>query len=571
MRKLLLILLLVVHAFSLDIDDIKIMREMGVKIAFPNEAKAHIIPKGMKPSKLMKANYLNLNGASIYSIPKWLPKMTNISRLELSNTNLDLDDLKALSSLSNLDILNLSDTKIFKKGGNLVSFLSNFRLNELNLTNTGGGSSDYVNIGKLNSLIKLDLSTNSISDLDELNLEKLKNLKVLNLCSNNLTGILYTSKLPKSSLRELYLSHNSFTRFKFSGDFPLLRVLDISNNGAYMSFDEEFNDMFLFKSMDIKRGDQIKVNKDTHLPISLENKIIKYFNIDKKDFNHIKNSMNFFHLSQKSDNQSFISFENSFLYNKRTSQICKCDYSVREKAKRIVEPLTKWNFLLLALHDDKCETCYDYEKIDLIDNEILLVYQGLLILDYYYNYVSSLFNDMKYSYRYCFSDFKYDLKYKYKRKSYISVLKVLKALNEKQIDGLLSLTNAVYKIKKLRKDFKLPIITLFEQLNKYGDNFEYVKNKKTIKKLDKIFSNEYYNLVSIEVKMFENIGFKSYFHINTDRINNIAFSIEQKDATMYFKDPTVELYSFWYRRYKDGTYKNTRYLIKKILDDLDKD
>jgi len=95
---------------------------MGVKIAFPNEAKAHTILKGMKPSELMKANYLNLNGASIYSIPKWLPKMTNISRLELANTNLDLDDLKALSSLSNLDILNLSDTKIFKKGGNLSLF-----------------------------------------------------------------------------------------------------------------------------------------------------------------------------------------------------------------------------------------------------------------------------------------------------------------------------------------------------------------------------------------------------------------------------------------------------------------
>jgi len=266
MRKLLLILLLVVQAFSLDIDDIKIMREMGVKIAFPNEAKAHTIPKGMKPFKLMKANYLNLNGASIYSVPKWLPKMTNISRLELANTNLDLEDLQALASLRNLDILNLSGTKIFKKGGNLITLLSNFRLNELNLANTGGGSSNYANIGKLSSLIKLDLSGNSISDIDELNLEKLKNLKVLNLSSNNLSGTLYTSKLPKSSLRELYLSHNSFARFKFSGDFPLLRVLDISNNGAYMSFDEDFNDMFLFKSMDVKRGGIGKFNEDMSIP-----------------------------------------------------------------------------------------------------------------------------------------------------------------------------------------------------------------------------------------------------------------------------------------------------------------
>jgi hypothetical protein len=269
MRKLLLISFLIVQAFSLDIDDIKIMREMGVKIAFPNEAKAHTIPKGMKPSKLMKANYLNLNGASIYSIPKWLPKMTNITRLELANTNLDLEDLPDLTSLRNLDILNLSGTKIFKKGGNLLSFLSNFRLNELNLANTGGSSSDYANIGKLSSLIKLDLSGNSIFDIDELNLEKLTNLKVLNLSNNNLSGTLDTSKLPKSSLRELYLSYNSFTRFKFSGDFPLLKVLDISNNGAYMSFDEEFDDIFLFKSMDIKRGGAGKFNKDMSIPKSI--------------------------------------------------------------------------------------------------------------------------------------------------------------------------------------------------------------------------------------------------------------------------------------------------------------
>ena len=150
-----------------------------------------------------------------------------------------------------------------------VSFLSNFRLNELNLANTGGSSSDYANIGKLNSLIKLDLSSNSISDIDELNLVKLTNLKVLNLSSNNLSGTLYTSELPKSSLRELYLSHNSFTRFKFSGDFPLLRVLDISNNGAYMSFDEEFNDMFLFKNMDIKKGGVGKFNEDMDIPKSI--------------------------------------------------------------------------------------------------------------------------------------------------------------------------------------------------------------------------------------------------------------------------------------------------------------
>ena len=269
MKKLLLVCLLTVQVFSLDVNDIKIMRDKDVLIAFPNEDKAHIIPKGMNPSRLMKVNYLNLNGMSIYSIPKWLPQMTNISRLELANTKLDIEDLKDLKPLKELDILNLSGTKLFKKSGDLVEILSHFKLNQLNLSNTGGGSSNYANIGKLSSLIKLDLSNNSISDINGLNLEKFKNLNLLSLKNNSLSGTLYTNKLPKSSLKELYLSGNSFSRFKFSGDFPMLRVLDISNNGQYMSFDEEFDDPYLFKSMDKNKGGQGKFNNDMVLPKSI--------------------------------------------------------------------------------------------------------------------------------------------------------------------------------------------------------------------------------------------------------------------------------------------------------------
>jgi len=36
-----------------------------------------------------------------------------------------------------------------------------------------------------------------------------------------------------------------------------------------MSFDEEFNDMFLFKSMDIKRGGVGKFNEDMIIPKSI--------------------------------------------------------------------------------------------------------------------------------------------------------------------------------------------------------------------------------------------------------------------------------------------------------------
>ncbi len=107
MRKLLLICLLSIQAFALDVDDIRIMREMGVLIAFPSESKAHIIPSSMTPLEMMKINYINFNGINLHFLPKWLPKMTNISRLELENTKIDIEDLKDLKPLKDLDILNL--------------------------------------------------------------------------------------------------------------------------------------------------------------------------------------------------------------------------------------------------------------------------------------------------------------------------------------------------------------------------------------------------------------------------------------------------------------------------------
>ncbi len=250
---------------ALDMDDIKIMRDSGVKIAFPHERKAHAISSSTKPSDLLKVNYIRLNGQYLSKIPAWLPKMTNLVKLELEDTNIDLKDLFALKPLINLNTLNLSNNKnLFNKGGKLSELLSHFSLSELYLSNTGGSSSDYANIGENISLIKLDLSDNSISSIESLHLEKLKNLKRLTLENNSISGTLDTAYLPKESLVYLNLSSNDISRLKFSSDFPTLKSLYIAKNRSYLEFDEEWNDVYILKQLS-----EGIFNEDVVLPKSI--------------------------------------------------------------------------------------------------------------------------------------------------------------------------------------------------------------------------------------------------------------------------------------------------------------
>ena len=268
MKKFIIMILLNVYAFSLTISDIKNMRENGVLVAFPHEKKVHTISRSMKPSKLIKANHIKLNNQSLYFIPSWLPKMTNLVKLELKNTKLNLKELAKLQTLTKLNTLDISDNPLFKKGGNLIDFLSTFSLNELYLSNTEGNSSDYNNIGSLGLLVKLNLSNNSISDIDGLKLQKLTKLKELSLANNRIYGVFDTTNLPKESLVKLDLSGNKIEKFGFSEDFPSLMALDISNNSYYMEFASEYNNPYLF--MKLKRG---KFNDDIDLPKSIMNRL----------------------------------------------------------------------------------------------------------------------------------------------------------------------------------------------------------------------------------------------------------------------------------------------------------
>ena len=273
MKKIALFLLLSIQAFGvLTIGDVGAMHDAKVLVSFGNERQGRIVPKDMLPARLIEAKSINFNGAELFMIPDWLPKMYNLKKLDLSGVQIDIKELQKITPLKNLRILNLNNNALFEKGSSpkLMTILSNFRLQQLFLSKTGGDASDYSNLGELSNLYRLDLSQNSLSSLNELGLENLSSLKYLNLSNNSFSGSFGSNYLPKNSLIKLNLSHNNISTFKFNGDFPSLEVLDFSNNRQKLTMDKKYGGVLFLKNIK-----QIPINDDVDLPKGLRKKLGK--------------------------------------------------------------------------------------------------------------------------------------------------------------------------------------------------------------------------------------------------------------------------------------------------------
>lgn len=267
MRKLLLTLLFTLNAFaSLSIDDIQAMHQAGVSISFDTKANRQKVSTTLMPSKVMEAVYIDFNGANLYAIPDWLPKMTKLVRLDLNNAQINLKELSKLSSLSNLKILELSHNPLFENssGISLVAFLKNFSLHKLYLSNVGGSSGDFANIGELSNLRELDLSHNRIDSVEGLKLSNLAYLKYLDLSHNSIARI-SSGDVPKT-LVKLNLASNNLSSFAFGGDLSSLEVLDLSKNSV--NVDKKFGGLFVLKQIK-----QVKINDNITLPKGLEDRL----------------------------------------------------------------------------------------------------------------------------------------------------------------------------------------------------------------------------------------------------------------------------------------------------------
>jgi len=271
MKKIVLFLLLSIQSFAmLTIGDVKAMHDAGVLVSYGNEARGKVVSKNTSPARLIEAKSIDFNGAELYVIPDWLPKMYNLKKLDLNGVQVNIKELQKIKALSRLRILNLNNNSLFEKGGKLMTILSSFKLQQLFLSKTGGDASDYGDLGELSNLYRLDLSQNRLSSLSSLGLENLSSLKFLNLSNNSFSGSFKTNYLPKNSLIELNLSHNNISTFKFNGDFPFLRLLDFSNNRQKLTMDKKYGGLLFLQNIT-----QIAINDDVDLPKGLRKKLGK--------------------------------------------------------------------------------------------------------------------------------------------------------------------------------------------------------------------------------------------------------------------------------------------------------
>lgn len=249
-------------------EQVKMMLNMT---AFERDADEPITEKDLSGLK-----DLSLTGMTEVSDWSWIKYCTNLSTLDLGNTNFSdaelikaknlktlilastpLEHAEALKELKQLEVLNISelssghedgeghehehggefdlsilkDMKLLKKldmfevhleNGEALSFLSN--LEELDASMCEGF--DISSIKNLTKLKKLHLSSSGIDDIDAL--KNLKELEVLHLDNNNIMDISALANL--TNLVELNLKNNPFTSIEALENLTKLVNLDISKN-----------------------------------------------------------------------------------------------------------------------------------------------------------------------------------------------------------------------------------------------------------------------------------------------------------------------------------------------------
>ncbi|WYD79345.1 MAG: DUF1566 domain-containing protein [Candidatus Electrothrix gigas] len=232
----------------ITINDIRKMQERGAWVQFPSEREPHLLSATIRPRDLLKVELLKLSGSSLYSVPPWFKRLTNLRCLNLSKNNLDADNdlLETLRAMPKLDVLNLSNNSLFKfKLSQDISFTPVWQvlnLGELYLRDTQGTAKNYGSLATLRALQTLDLSNNRIGDdVAILKLNKLYVLDTLNLSHNRLTQF-PGQYLPMSQLRELDVSHNNLTKISYF-EMRQLEVFYLQGNGA-VSMVDDYSDPF---------------------------------------------------------------------------------------------------------------------------------------------------------------------------------------------------------------------------------------------------------------------------------------------------------------------------------------
>ncbi|MCI5147900.1 MAG: DUF1566 domain-containing protein [Candidatus Electrothrix sp. MAN1_4] len=273
---------------SLTIDEIQILHDAGVRVQFSGQSTSQLLPAETSFSELLQVEVLDLAGFSLYIIPPWLKRFTNLRRLDLSKNHLDADsDLQeTLQAMPKLDVLNLSDNPLFAKEPATSQSLAPVwqrltELGELYLSGTGGTAQNYGSLAPLWSLKVLDISRNRIkNEIKILELNKLVGLLKLNLSHNDISRFPGT-KLPVQRLELLDLSYNDLTEIPYVA-MPQLNIWYLQGNGAVRLADD-YGDMFALPNlMTLQYDSGSDYDAPSSLPKGLIEKLVKMFEQEYK-------------------------------------------------------------------------------------------------------------------------------------------------------------------------------------------------------------------------------------------------------------------------------------------------
>lgn len=197
-----------------QVQAVAIIEELGGSVRYDYEKEDPKVPNLFKRDAVPKA-------------PNWLRKRLgdeyfgHVVSVDLSDTSVTDDDLKALRGFPHLEILNLANTSITGNGLAHLQKLTDLKV--LSLWNTSVDDAGLSHIEKLTKLWQLVLDGTNISDAGLVHLEKLTNLEEwLGLTHTDITddGLHHLEGLAK--LRSLNLR---MTKVTDSGAAKLKRVL----------------------------------------------------------------------------------------------------------------------------------------------------------------------------------------------------------------------------------------------------------------------------------------------------------------------------------------------------------
>lgn len=127
---------------------------------------------------------------------------------------------------------------------------------EINLRGNSLKGSFPQNLAAFSKLQKLDLSSNQLSGEVAPSISALSSLVRLDISNNNLSGDPSASIIPLNKLEELSLGNNNFSFGNieaFLPNFPLLKVLDVSNIGL-TSIPHKITSLPLLKSLNLSKN-----------------------------------------------------------------------------------------------------------------------------------------------------------------------------------------------------------------------------------------------------------------------------------------------------------------------------